>query len=296
MGEERPAEAVATDLPADLATWLEERAAANGVDRAEFLSRLAAAYRQVEGDGDLTDLPTRSEVEEVETTLANLQADFDEKVADVRDRVVQVKREADAKAPSDHTHESLDERLEDLNSRIGTAQEVEDDLEDLQRQVADMGGRLEGLEADLAGVEDRTEAGFKNYETVLEDLLDRAERLEGRLETLARTTSALKGTLSDLRGRAESRAQVGALKREANRMGISAADCEACGTGLEVALLTEPACPACGEDFAGVQRRANFLRSHTLTTGTPPALEAGAADHVEIGEDVLDDGPAGGST
>lgn len=296
MADESGGEGVAAELPPDLAAWLDDHAAETDHEPEELLGRLAAAYRAVEQDGAVSAVATSEDVSEVSTAVEAVQDDLDEKVGDMRERIVQIKRETDAKAPADHSHENLESRLTTLGETIAEIEGLPEEVTALDRQVQDLSTSVESLKSDLSSFQERTEAGFENYETVLEDLLDRTDRLKGRLQTLAETTGALQDAIETRRGVDESREQVAALKREANRMGISSADCEDCGTALNVALLTEPACPACGETFRGVERRSNFLRSHTLSTGSPPALEAGDAERVDVSEDVLNEEEGGGAS
>jgi predicted nucleic acid-binding Zn-ribbon protein len=287
MADESGAEAVVADLSPELAGWLEDRANAAGVDRAEFLGRLAAAFHAVETDGEAAVTDVR-DLGALQSDLADLEAEVDEKIEDVRERVVQVKRETDQKAPADHEHPDLDGSSEPSGPS--------EDIPALRRRIESIGDEVEDVRSTIGTVQSRTEAGFENYETVLEDLMDRIDRVEGRLETLAETTAAIQSSIEEIRGRAEVAEQVEAIKREANRMGVAHADCEDCGTGLEVALLTEPACPSCGEPFAGVERRSSFLGSHTLSTGSPPALEAGDAERVDVSEETVSEPGHGGSS
>jgi DNA repair exonuclease SbcCD ATPase subunit len=289
MPDESGGEVVATELPPDLVAWLDEHTAGTEYEPDELLGRLAAAYRAVEQDGDRSAMATSEEVDDLSSAVEAVQDDLDEKVADMRERIVQIKRETDAKAPGNHTHETIEARLTALEESVTELEDVPAEVAALERQVTELNTAVENFESDLSSFQERTEAGFENYETVLEDLLDRTDRLKGRLQTLAETTGTLQEAIETSRGIEESREQVAALKREANRMGIGTADCEECGAALDVALLTEPACPACGETFEGVERRSNFLRSHTLATGSPPALEAGDAERVDVSEDVLNE-------
>ncbi|MFW5965560.1 MAG: hypothetical protein ACOCP3_02285, partial [Halodesulfurarchaeum sp.] len=52
----------------------------------------------------------------LEDRVNALEAELDEKIQDVRERVIQVKREADGKAPADHEHESLESLISALES------------------------------------------------------------------------------------------------------------------------------------------------------------------------------------
>lgn len=294
MADESGSEVVGAELPPDLAAWLDEHTAESEHEPEDLLGLLAAAYRSVEEDGSASTVATNDEVSSLASAVEGLQDDLDEKVADMRERIVQIKRETDAKAPADHSHEDIESRLSGLGETVAEMDGLQEEVAALEQRVEELSSSVESLDSDLSSMQERSDAGFENYETVLEDLLDRTDRLKGRTQTLAETTGALQDAIETRRGVEESREQVAALKREANRMGIGSADCEDCGTTLEVALLTEPSCPACGETFQSVDRRANFLRSHTLSTGSPPALEAGDAERVDVSEDVLTD--EGGSS
>jgi hypothetical protein len=138
-------------------------------------------------------------------------------LTDVRERVVQLKREIDTKAPADHDHKTLTGRLD----------EVERDLESIRAEM---------------DVDTRIDEGFENYRELLERLLDRTETIESRLDTLGSTVLAA-------REQAERREQLASLTRTANREGVRTADCEECSETLDLGLLSDPSCPHCEMDF-----------------------------------------------
>lgn len=142
-------------------------------------------------------------------------------LTDVRERVVQLKREIDAKAPADHDHETLTARLDG----------IEHDLESIRAETEDV--RERSLDAG-----ERIDDGFENYRELLERLLERTETIESRLDTLGTTVLAA-------RERNESREQLASLTRTANRGGVRTADCEGCSETLDLGLLFEPVCPHC---------------------------------------------------
>lgn len=117
-------------------------------------------------------------------------------LTDVRERVVQLKREIDAKAPADHDHETLTARLDG----------IEHDLESIRAETEDV--RERSLDAG-----ERIDDGFENYRELLERLLERTETIESRLDTLGTTVLAA-------RERNESREQLASLTRTANRGGF----------------------------------------------------------------------------
>jgi prefoldin subunit 5 len=185
---------------------------------------------------DLTD-----RVGSVEESLTDrvgvLEEDVDEKVTDLRERVIQVKREADAKAPADHDHEELRTRVD----RLGT----------------------------------RVDDGFENYEEVLTYLTDETDDLDDKVTRLASVVVSLRERTARVERRVTRVDAAADLKESANRHGMTKAKCGACGGSVGVGLLTEPACPHCERGFVGVEPAGRLFRSGTLVTGSAPALMAG---------------------
>src|SRR6056297_199348 len=102
---QEPSEWPAGSVPEATAEWIEAQAAERGVPPEEFAGQLLSAVRSVAEDGD-GDAPATA------ADLASVEREFDEKIQDVRERVVQVKREADEKAPADHDHPEVARRAE----------------------------------------------------------------------------------------------------------------------------------------------------------------------------------------
>ncbi len=143
-------ESVTVQVPDDLGAWLEDQVADDpDRDRGDVLRDLAAAYRQVDTDGDAVPAP-------VDERLDAQREEYVELVEDVRERVVEVAREMDDLAPADHDHPDLPDE-----------------------------DRVESLAADLADLESTVEDGFENYETVLEELTEAVDELSERMDTLA---------------------------------------------------------------------------------------------------------------
>ena len=231
------------ELPEELNAWVAERAAADGVSRADVVRRLLAAHRLLDdeesavGDGvaeaSVDDLDARTD--ELADRVGELEADLDDKIADVRKRVIQVKREADAKAPADHDHPAI--------------------------------GRLD--------------EGFENYETILESLADRTDALadeaddrDAKLRGVANAVVDLRRRVAALEGETRRRDAVADIRKTANRTGVSEAACDACGGSVRIGLLDEPACPFCESQFDGVEP-GGWFKSNRLTVGDRPALESG---------------------
>jgi predicted nucleic acid-binding Zn-ribbon protein len=271
-------------LPEPLDSWLRERAAETDEDTGEVLSRAVALYRLVEERARDTDgeMPPMAELDDVlgelenhvtalddrvesieddldgrgvdaEDRIAGIEDEFDEKITDVRERIIQVKRETDGKAPADHEHPELRDRVEGAATAATRASD-----------------RLDELEADV-------DRGFENYEEVLEHLVDETEDVGTKLTRLASVVADLRrrtGTVEERVGRVESAAQ---LKTVANRQGETRADCGECSNRVQIGLLTEPGCPHCGANFYGVEPSTRFFGSATLVTERRPALTAGEA-------------------
>ncbi|SDQ15579.1 CopG family transcriptional regulator [Halopelagius longus] len=263
----------AESLPDELALWLDEKAEELGTTRNDVVSRAVAAYRLVDENHDsLSDVaagsdadgPTDGEsnggpdADALAARLEELDAEFDEKLTDVRERVVQVKRETDRKAPADHDH-------------------------------PDLSGRVETLSEEFEAVDDRVAEGFENYEEILEYLTETTDEAESKLDTLASAVVSLRRRADELeRSRAE-RAAGAELKREANRAGVEEASCENCGTTVSLGLLDGPYCPQCTATFDGVEPKRGFLGTATLSTGDRPALQRPEAGE-RTAEELFDEG------
>jgi DNA anti-recombination protein RmuC len=267
---------VTVSLPAELHDWLDDHAASLEVDRSTLLAQLLAAYRatvdleDVEG-GDIT-LQTLDEesyaasvddavqaqvadqmseaTDAIRTQLDGridaLESEYVESLQDVRERVVQVKKEADAKAPADHTHEQLAE-------------------------VADLAGAVADLEADVGTL--RTE-----YEETASDHGERVEALGTRLEEVQDRLQTVAWAVSDLREAQESGGGLDAvdrIKRAAAKADIDRAACGNCGNGVQLSLLTDPECPHCSATVTDVEPGTGWFSSPKLV----------AASQLESGED-----------
>jgi prefoldin subunit 5 len=250
MGGER-----AETLSDELERWVEQRTAESDVDREELVRRALAAYRLVD-EGDESLESTVERLDRLDGRVDDLEADLDEKVTDVRERVIQVKREADAKAPADHDHPEL---ASDASAAGSEAERALDAVADLRETVS--------------ALERRLDEGFENYEEVLEYLTDASEETEEKLDAVASAVYDLRRRATEAERADAERTAATELKREANRRGISTANCQSCDGTVDVALLDLPYCPHCGETFDGVRGKQGLFGSPSLTTGRRPALE-----------------------
>jgi chromosome segregation ATPase len=272
MASEPTDDSLSVSLPAELAEWIDQEASDRETDRETVLVQLLAAHRAADemedgveigsldgtGGADVEDevrsviaerLPDiagavadqleierqvedaiearQSELAEraatraandVESDLAALEDEFMGKVEDVRDRVIQVKKETDRKAPAEHDHPNLVDRI---NSLANDVEAVQDDLGDLRREV----------EGQLDSQEER-----------LDDLDETVWDVQDKLETVAYVVKDLRdsGQLENKRA-----TSVEKIKRAAAKEDLDRARCEACGEGVEIALMTDPECPHC---------------------------------------------------
>jgi len=270
-----------TGLPEVLREWVFAHAEETGRPPEEVLARAVTLWRLLdEHEGSLPDpesltdgaidagsdgaAPDAARLDLLEDRVDELDADLDEKIADVRSRVVQVKREADAKADDDHDHPELREAAESADA-------------DLAEEVAALGDDLDDLEGTF-------EAGFANYEDVLEYLTDAADEHDAKLSALARAVADLRTRVSAMETEAATRRAAADLKAEANRHGIATAACDSCGSTVRVGLLSAPECPHCGATFDAVEPASGFFGSASLTVGDRPALEGETVEEADPGD------------
>ena len=173
-----------------------------------------------------------------------VEEEFTEKLEDVRERVIQVKKEADAKAPADHTHEQL-EAVADLDRSVAT---LEDELAELrstvEKAVPEHESKITEVDARIAEMEDR----LKTVAWVVSDLRDAHESGKG-LEAVER------------------------IKRAAAKADIERAKCENCGNKVTLALLTDPTCPHCDATVTNVEPDPGWFRKPKLRVASQ--LESG---------------------
>jgi flagellar motility protein MotE (MotC chaperone) len=176
--------------------------------------------------------------------IDGVEEEFTEKLEDVRERVIQVKKEADVKAPADHTHEQL-EAVADIDRSVAT---LEDELAELRSTV---------------------EEAVPEHESKITEVDARIAEMEDRLKTVA-------WVVSDLRDAHESGKGLEAverIKRAAAKADIERAKCENCGNKVTLALLTDPACPHCDATVTNVEPDPGWFRKPKLRVASQ--LESG---------------------
>ncbi|AZH26794.1 CopG family transcriptional regulator [Haloplanus aerogenes] len=245
-------------FPPELRDWVERKATERDTDPETILARAAAVYRTLDAEADdpsetrLDELD--AEVDDVVDRVAAVEDDLDEKIDDVRERVIQIKRETDAKAPRDHGHPDLEERVD------ATAQ-----------AAADADAKVD----DLA---DRLDRGFENYEEILEYLTDAADDLDEKTDTLASAVVDLRAELQRVAAAEHDRQAVDELRTAANRHGERTAACGDCDATVDLGLLARARCPHCEATFVDFDPASGFFGSATLQTGDHPALTDGTDD------------------
>ena len=253
---------VSVRLPADLRERFDRMADSRGIDRSVLIEELLAAHAALDEDS-LDDSPSFVSEQRLEQEADDVRAEFMELLEDVRRRVIQVKREADGKAPDDHTHDEL-QQITELSAAV----------EQIETTVAE-------LDAELAGVRDDIDAGFENYESILEYLVDAVDNLDQKTTTLARATVQSRDRLHDVVAAHQRRVAVDELKRAAGQYGIASAACDHCNTSVDISLLTAPECPHCAETFSDLSPKSGLFGKPTLETGEPPALIGSAESELD---------------
>jgi len=285
---------VSVSLPPDVEAWLDRKAADLGVDREAVVVQLLASYRAAEEFGDddvaaalggrdvesdvrdviaerLPDIADavaervddgNEDLDAVEEGLSaeidRVESSFTDKIQDVRDRVVQVRREADGKADGDHTHPEFGE-LATLSAAV----------DDLEASLSVLESRVDEATADAAAAEERVDALDERVSEV-ERATDRLDEVEERLQTVA-------WVVSDLREAEQARSTgtdaIDRLKATAAELDVDRAVCENCTQAVDIALLHEPKCPHCDATVSDVALPGGLFGKPKLTVARK--LEAG---------------------
>jgi len=256
-------------LPAQIEEWVTDRTAETGDSRETVLARAVASYQLLAENEDeddaletaLSDLEARIGALESDPDvdrIAELEADLDEHVDDLRSRIVDVVKEARSRAPADHSHAEFD-RLAGIEA---DQEAVESRLDELKGETAE---RYDGIEARLAETDDDVESMSASVET----LEAKADRLAGAVVDLRRRLKRVESHVSHQTALAK-------LLETAAREDIEKAKCDNCSEMVRLGLLVEPACPHCRSAFDGIEPGSMFFNSAWLTIADRPALEAGS--------------------
>lgn len=233
-----------------LSEWLEERAATLGVDRETLLVQLLETHREAADlDDDLAMLLSeasadadRERLEEIDSRVDAVDTALSEHVEDLRSRILQLKDAVNSRSPGEHDHPEIDV---------------------LAERVTKLSSEFDGVTSELDTLSDDFEATDGHLET-----------LETKLHRLARVVLELKRQSESA---TESVEPLDRLRRLANESGTTAADCGNCGERIQVALLTEAACPHCAHEFEDIEHPTSILRPFArpkLVASTPELPEA----------------------
>jgi len=244
----------------DLATALDVEGRVEDAMQDELDAAVAAAVDDVLAarvDSTVRDrLPDITDAVEsrVEGRLEGVEDDFSGKITDVRERVVQLKRELDEKAPADH-------------EAFETVAALDDSVAELNRELVEIRDDLENATASQTERMNHLESRFDEFETRLDDT-------ESKLKRVAWVVSDLRENQG---GRDAHQKAVDRLKRAAAQEGISSASCQNCGETVDIALLTDPHCPHCNSTVSDVQPEGGIIRKKASLV-TAAQLESGPTD------------------
>lgn len=247
-------------LSPPLSAWLDDRAAALGVDRETLILRLLESDRTAaDMDEDelsslvsaaVADADTGIDPEEFDALggrVDDVETSLSEHVDDLRSRILQLKSAVESSAAADHEHAELETLSERVDSLSGTVDGIEDETD--------------AVASELDGIASEFDA-----------LVERVGGIETKLDRLARAVVALKRRAD---GETDADERLGSIRETANRNGTTTADCGGCGETVRIGLLSEAACPHCQHAFEDIEYSDSILRrlwSPTLvgTDQTPP--------------------------
>lgn len=277
-----------------LEEWLDTIADRHGLSHEQVLDQLISSHwtlnelsrvmEQTEGTGEFGTVPGPGprrtagpgERGELEPTLS-------EQIGNLQDALERAAPESEAS----ETRAELEEVRDELDGLRADLAALADRVGDLETTVEDgddapTNGEFWTLVTEFASfketVTDRQDAldarmdeAFANLETILAHLVDSTESVEAANESLREEWHDHRRAIR------KRREQLVALKREANSRGVTEADCESCGTTVDLGLLEEPACPHCQTAFDDIEPASGWvglgIGSDVLTTTDRPLPE-----------------------
>ena len=271
-------------LPSGIEEWIADHTDETGKDRAEVLARAVASYRLLteETDGDeplestLAELEARIDSLEANSQpapdsdrIAQLEAELDGHVEDLRSKIVDVVKEARSRAPANHSHDALEDRL---NEQADTTDELKELLEELAKE--------------FDAFDDKVESRFNGIERELGPIAESVDDLESKTIKLANAVVDMRKRLARVESHVSHQTALAELLQTAARQNVSEARCDNCNEMVDLALLVEPICPHCRSVFDGLEPGSSFFKSAWLTIADRPALEAGETtkEPFDIGE------------
>lgn len=212
--------------------------------QSELEGRLETAVRdQLESTvDDRIESAVAANTDALENRIDALESDHAADIDDVRDRVIQVKKEVDAKTPTEE-HEQTRQDVEDLRAELSA----------LDDQLGSLSDALSALETET---DDRIEANAEAIEALEADVPKTRERIK----TLA-------WNVNEIRDHVDRVTDLSPILEKAAQLDIDRAKCDQCGSGIEIGLLTEAACPHCSAGLTGLVDSRSFFGKPRLLVG-----------------------------
>ena len=172
----------------------------------------------------------------VENTATENKNLIQDRIEDVREKIITLARRQEEKSEKDHNHPEL---LDDLS-------EVEERIEEIESDFQDQSQEIQSLKDDIKTVSDRES-----------DLREKAT-------DLAHSHLELKEAFEDLRDylEEENDDRLSRILTEAQKNQVSVADCQNCGSKIDISILRESECPFCESQLSGLETR--LIRSNYL--------------------------------
>ena len=210
----------------------------------ELEARLESTIReQLESTADnRIERAISAETGALEDRIAELEAEQADAIEDVRERVIQVKKEADTKTPT-QAHA-----------------ETRRDVEDLRAELAALDDRLASLSESLSGLETETMDRIDDHAASLETLEADVAETEERINTLA-------WNVNEIRDHVDTATDLAPILEKAAQLDVDRAKCDRCNAAVEIGLLTEAECPHCDARLSGVVDSRSFFGKPRLLVG-----------------------------
>ena len=281
-----------TPLPGDIEEWVADHTDDTGEDRADVLARAVASYRLLTKDADdetlastLAELESRLEALEDESEsgdseaeadrIRDLEAELEGHVEDLRSRIVDVLKEARSRAPANHSHEALEDRLDEHAS---STDKLQQSLDEQASSTDELRQSLDELRSEFDQFDETVDKRLTATEDELDAVSGSVTEFESKADKLAGAVVDLRGRLGQLENHVSHQSALNELRQTAARKGIKRAECANCSETVDLRLLGEPRCPHCNQLFETVEPGSMFLKSATLVVADRPELEAGDAE------------------
>jgi len=217
-----------------------------------------------------------------------------DRIAELRDRVEDLESRLDGERErgqsQDKALEAIADRLAGVEADLEeVARESESARESLSAEYESMADRLDGIESEINGrhkqlangqerLRSRVDAEFDDLETILEYLVDRTDDLDAKLAAVEQRHD---DELTRLRWEREALQSVmaNAAERDAH-----AGECEVCGERVDLDLLAEPYCAACGSLLTGVEERSKWLLFSDVVVTAEEEPSGGESRSDPVGE------------